>query len=1439
MGVVLSLREEFLAALEPLRDQILNLFQSTYRLESLDENGVRQAISRPPELFGGSCDPELTERLIGDLRGRNATGATLALPQFVELPMLQLVCQQLWEHAQGSRLTLELYEQMGGAQRILDDYVRGLMPKRWRDQTFTARLILHLAPASGLKLSFAAGDLVAITGLEFSSVRRELDRLAAARILRTRVYKTAESYELQHDAFIPVLQAWRHRVIDRQRRLAWVRRLLLSAACVGVVTAALAWFLHNQHEEEEKHQSEVSAHRAEMKEAERRRADTQTGYELEKQLREGKERELEHSNQARLREELLRRNAETQRQAAEIERQKAEKLEGEKAELSDTLERWQNGEMVTDLRKLPLADRQKFAPIRFDSATYNLLYREQGPERMLKLHDLLHDNADLLPPEYGAITSTPPKMLADWPLTLEYASDIELDANGFEAEWREQREELVKFWPAPLPAHVRLVASPRLKGDQVRLIGAGGESAAVELTLPSRTYYLVKARPADLKPGPERQFIEQFDKEWQPFPQQRDWRLVPAWSLPVWRLADQTALTPGGVAAYLAVRALVNKPGPLFGTDAVEALLEYIGKSYPQTVAEARAAAGTDLPKVLASRLLTLDALLVLPEILDNIGQHLGANRTLEVKSGNNVRPEVQPNRFALSVPNGTTAERSRRLSGPWPKQSNQQARSSVGSIDERRFGAYGDLVSMFLVIYPIRIDVSEDLIPAWFPENALAKPLSEGIDVVKNEIYSEYGVNTPGFHFRRPENREQLPLNSIRVAVASEGPLPSINQRRTLSGPDRLKSLLGELRNTLIGTREMWVTAESANMALTHMPPNLREWLEKKYSLTDLKELMRTAVKSASDGSVRYPVWLLSSLPFWDLVDDPLDGATIGAHLTETERSRAKLTREPDNELRRHLEKGADDLVMDNPTSAEAEFKAALQLNRKAATETFPSVWAHRTPDVWLSEFRRQHRNLDKVTLGVTDRLDLDDLSRRATEDGSHRAVWQLTLYRFAASPAKDPTRVATLTGLLKETPNPDEIPADDARWLALQFFKQYQPLGEDKGGEPAARTLMKRAIGGLEPRSAVNAFNDLAPIVLAGDAPNWGWALLDDLAKVGPDLPSANVNLEMAFKLCAGERPEQLFRALKLIDSYEKLVSAAKSPAAELAAETEDTDHVRASARFNLERIGEKPDMTAEPLLRKLLDAKNSGIQQEAYSDLLFLLERHKRFDEAEGLARRAAAKWPDGPSMSENWLSFHLLKADPSGVRTIADQASKELAKSGSVPEEERWLLLASLSAMLAKSPDWQSTVEWFLTKQHPSLDYIRMMAAAYEDPASSRFAAELNRRWATSHPATWPDRLRYGDMSAWREMLIGAFLGRTESAGLLAKVADPAKWEKSELTQLPEYRRGLECEAWFYDAMRARAHNDRAHMLESLRRSEQTGMTEYWEYGMAVFLLAHPE
>jgi len=87
--VVLALREDFLAALEPLRYQIVNLFQTTHRLRHLTHEAVREAIIRPASArdFHGEYDPDVVDILIRDLTAeRPSSRASVAAQPDSEAP---------------------------------------------------------------------------------------------------------------------------------------------------------------------------------------------------------------------------------------------------------------------------------------------------------------------------------------------------------------------------------------------------------------------------------------------------------------------------------------------------------------------------------------------------------------------------------------------------------------------------------------------------------------------------------------------------------------------------------------------------------------------------------------------------------------------------------------------------------------------------------------------------------------------------------------------------------------------------------------------------------------------------------------------------------------------------------------------------------------------------------------------------------------------------------------------------------------------------------------------------------------------------------------------------------------------------------------------------------------------------------------------------------
>jgi tetratricopeptide (TPR) repeat protein len=256
LKILISLREEFLAALEPFRRDIPGLFDSTYRLERLSAGSLADAIVRPASKLGVTVDSALVETLIRDLERRSvaavptpgdappgaASTYTAATEVAIELPMLQLVMAALWKEAVATNrkdITLALYRTLGGLRQVLDSYVQQVTPASYRDRLLLARLLQHLAPSSGYKSSYSAEDLRAITGLNGDRIQRELHRLSRTGIVRVREFRGKNLYELQHDSLIDVLAPWRDGVLRHWRQTKWA----IGTAAALVLVAYLGFLV--------------------------------------------------------------------------------------------------------------------------------------------------------------------------------------------------------------------------------------------------------------------------------------------------------------------------------------------------------------------------------------------------------------------------------------------------------------------------------------------------------------------------------------------------------------------------------------------------------------------------------------------------------------------------------------------------------------------------------------------------------------------------------------------------------------------------------------------------------------------------------------------------------------------------------------------------------------------------------------------------------------------------------------------------------------------------------------------------------------------------------------------------------------------------------------------------------------------------------------------
>jgi WD40 repeat protein len=310
VNVLLSIREDALAALDRFKGRIPHLYGNYLRLAHLGRNAARAAIECPldhynqavPSDCAMAVEPELTETLLDQVR----TGHLVVTPEGgssgraadnredIETPYLQLVLMRLWEaeRASGSPvLRRSTLDELGGAQTIVQSHLHtvmaGLSPEQ---QEVAAKVFRYLVTTSGSKIALTAENLADYSGVPVRSVRELLQSLSAGRrsILRpvpppAGVIEPSR-YEIFHDVMGTAVLDWRrHYVAQREqaetsRKLVAEReearaeaqatrqrlhRTLLAAGLVVVllIAGALGWLYYNTSREAQKQQllSEAAA----------------------------------------------------------------------------------------------------------------------------------------------------------------------------------------------------------------------------------------------------------------------------------------------------------------------------------------------------------------------------------------------------------------------------------------------------------------------------------------------------------------------------------------------------------------------------------------------------------------------------------------------------------------------------------------------------------------------------------------------------------------------------------------------------------------------------------------------------------------------------------------------------------------------------------------------------------------------------------------------------------------------------------------------------------------------------------------------------------------------------------------------------------------------------------------------------------------------------
>ncbi len=219
--LVLSLREDWLASVNEIRERIPEVFNVDLRLLPLTRQQARQAIIAPAEKLGISYDPELASLLLQDL----TDGAKGEEDSAVNPPQLQLVCDALYDHAHANNrqlITLDDYQSVGGTQGVLDSYIEKALSKHGVEQRELAKnVLIALVTSHQTKARYDLETLATELGADEAEIVPVLDLLTEQRLLRR--LDDGHSYELAHDILASAISAW---FGEEERQRKQVRELL-------------------------------------------------------------------------------------------------------------------------------------------------------------------------------------------------------------------------------------------------------------------------------------------------------------------------------------------------------------------------------------------------------------------------------------------------------------------------------------------------------------------------------------------------------------------------------------------------------------------------------------------------------------------------------------------------------------------------------------------------------------------------------------------------------------------------------------------------------------------------------------------------------------------------------------------------------------------------------------------------------------------------------------------------------------------------------------------------------------------------------------------------------------------------------------------------------------------------------------------------------------
>jgi WD40 repeat protein len=258
LRVVIAMREDYVAQLDPHAEPLLGGLRSRFRLERLGQKAALRAVTGPLETTDRRFDPGVAESLVNDLltfHVDTGTGEPEKVEgEFVEPVQLQVACHSLWTQLPPDvkQITDKHLVEFGDVDEVLGRYYDGAVHAAASAAHKREGVVRRAIEESFITKVGTRGTAIREAEETGAVPNAAVDALEARHVVRAERRAGARWYELTHDRLIEPIQASnrRYRELRRRKRLRWQAAVVALLLASAVATVGLIRYQQVQAEED-------------------------------------------------------------------------------------------------------------------------------------------------------------------------------------------------------------------------------------------------------------------------------------------------------------------------------------------------------------------------------------------------------------------------------------------------------------------------------------------------------------------------------------------------------------------------------------------------------------------------------------------------------------------------------------------------------------------------------------------------------------------------------------------------------------------------------------------------------------------------------------------------------------------------------------------------------------------------------------------------------------------------------------------------------------------------------------------------------------------------------------------------------------------------------------------------------------------------------------